>query len=125
MDKAAKELMKLDRAFCLESKKRKEKGWQKYLSKNALLGSGLHEPYVEGRQKITKIIEIIYSLNNIDFDWQPQHAFMSNDGTLGVTTGIYTRTYNLNNEAIEEIGKYMTVWQKEDDTYKIVFDMGN
>lgn len=125
MNRKLEEIFDLDRQFCELSKTMKHKGWQKYLSKDAIMGTRLHEPYIEGKGKISKIIEIVYSLSNIDFTWEPEKGFISDDETLAVTSGNYTRQYTLNNEVVEEIGKYITTWKKIDGDWKIVFDMGN
>jgi hypothetical protein len=119
------ELMDIDKQFCEESKIDKQNAWDKYLSKNSIMATSKHEPYIENKKKIVSLISMIYRLDSIDFTWEPQHVFISNDCTLGVTTGVYTRTYLIEEEVFEEIGKYVTTWQKEDDKWKIVFDMGN
>lgn len=125
MKKEIRELMDIDRKFCLESKEDKGYAWDKYLSKRAVMGTSKHEPYIEDKTRIVNLVSMIYRLENIHFTWEPVHAFVSKDKTLGVTTGTYTRTYLIEDEEYKEIGKYVTTWQKEADEWKIVFDMGN
>lgn len=125
MKKEVKELMDLDRKFCEDSQNFKEEGWRKYLSKKTLMGTPKHEPYLEKKEVIVNLLAMIYKLDSISFTWEPHHAFLSEDNTLGVTTGIYTRTYKIDEEALTETGKYTTVWKKQDKEWKIVFDMGN
>jgi len=119
------ELIDTDINFCKDSQLNGSKGWEKYLSKDALMGTRLHEPYISKRSDIVNLIEMIYSLENIDFVWNPEHAFISDDSTLGVTTGTYTRKYKVGEEEFTEKGKYVTTWKKIGDKWKIVFDMGN
>ena len=125
MKKEVKALMDIDRKFCLDSQETGEEGWEKYLSKKAIMGTAKHEPYIEDRSKIVSLLGMIYRLENIDFSWEPLHGFVSKDATLGVTTGTYTRTYVIEEKEYKEIGKYVTTWQKIEGKWKIVFDMGN
>jgi len=125
MKKEIKKLMNVDRAFCSESLEDKGYAWDKYLSKKAIMGTSKHEPYIVDKSKIINLISMIYRLENISFTWEPLHGFVSKDETLGVTTGTYTRTYKIEEEVYEEIGKYVTTWQKENDEWRIIFDMGN
>lgn len=125
MKKALKELMDTDRAFCQLSQEEGKYGWDEYLSKKAIMGTSKHEPYIEDKNQIVSLIGMIYLLDTIRFTWEPVHAFISDDETLGVTTGTYKRTYKIEEEVFEEIGKYVTTWKKEDGKWKIVFDMGN
>ncbi len=125
MKKEIRELMDTDIRFCELSQKVGKDGWDKFLSKKAIMGTGKHEAYIEGKNKIVSLIAIVYALEDIDFKWEPVHAFISDDSSLGVTTGTYKRTYKIEEEEYTEIGKYMTTWKKEDGEWKIVFDMGN
>lgn len=125
MKKELKELMEVDKQFCSESQSDKGIAWDKYLSKNAIMGTSKHEPYIENKAQIVNLISMVYKLENLNFTWEPIHGFVSNDNTLGVTTGMYTRTYKIEDEVHEEIGKYVTTWIKQDGNWKIAFDMGN
>lgn len=125
MNKQEQELILRDRAFCQEAGKIGHKGWEKYMVKDCLMGTKLHEPYIKGKVKIGKIMEFTYALNQLSFTWEPEYAFCSEDGTLGVTTGMYQRTYLLEDEMIKEIGKYVTTWTKQKGEWFVVFDMGN
>ena len=125
MKKELKALFEVDRKFCELASKIGAEGWEYYLSKKAIMGTSKHEGYIEGKKLISNLVGMIYSLDNIDFKWEPKHGFMSEDNTLGVTTGVYTRKYKIENETFEEKGKYTTTWMKEDGEWKIVFDMGN
>lgn len=125
MKKECKILMDLDRQFCKDSQKLGKDGWAKYLSVHAIMGTKSHEPYIENRNKIISLIGMVYLLDHIDFTWEPHHCFISDDNTLGVTTGTYHRTYVIEGKNLDEKGKYMTVWRKEEGDWKIVFDMGN
>ena len=70
-------------------------------------------------------MDLVFDLKNIDFRWTPEIGFMSDDETLGVTSGKYTRKYLREGKKVVEIGKYVTTWKKINDEWKIVFDIGN
>lgn len=125
MKKELKDLFALDKLFCKEAQENGSLTWEKYLGKEALMATRLHEPYLVGRSKISKLIKMIYLLDNIDFTWEPSEGFISDDLSLGITSGLYTRTYKVEDELFTEKGKYITVWKKEGAEWKIAFDMGN
>ena len=124
MDKL-RQLMDIDRLFCEECQTDKEKAWMRYTAEQSVMGTSKHHPYITDRNKIEQGIKSVFELEDIDFTWEPKHAFISDDETLGVTTGVYTRKHTENNEEITTIGKYCTTWKKFDDEWKIVLDIGN
>ncbi len=124
MDKL-KQLFQIDIQFCKECQTQKEKAWMKYTAKQSIMGTSKHHPYITDRDEIEHGIEALFKLDNISFMWEPKYAFISDDETLGVTTGTYTRTYIHDEEEHIEIGKYITTWKKINDEWKIVFDIGN
>ncbi|GEM_PF-1348492 len=125
MNKHERSVLDADRAFCKLAQQTDSAGWAAYLDKHALMGTRLHEPYVEGRDKIVTLMEYIYALPKLTFTWEPTRAFVSDDGTLAVTTGTYERQYELDGETHREIGKYVTTWRRNGDAWKIIFDFGN
>ena len=124
MNEKLKQLFDIDTQFCDESQTDKSKAWDKYLSKDCLLGGGPNDPFSLKEEFMTSIVSF-YQLENLSFVWIPKHAFISDDETLGVTTGVYTRSYMLKGELLSQNGKYITTWQKEDGAWKIVYDVGN
>lgn len=120
-----KELFDIDLAFCMESQKNGVKAWVKYLSEDVVFGGDPKDPYIQGKQNIIPSMEQFYQLKDLHFTWEPKHAFISEDQTLGVTTGTYERVYSSNGEVIKRSGKYTTTWKKFNEEWKIVFDIGN
>jgi len=125
MKEDLKELFTIDRAFCKESQEHGVKAWIYYLSEDVVFGGDLDNPYIQGKQNILSLMEQLYRLKDLHFTWEPRHAFISEDKTLGVTTGTYQRVYSLNGEVIKLSGKYTTTWKKFKGEWKIVFDIGN
>ena len=115
----------IDRQFCLESQTEGYKAWDKYLSEDVIFGGDPESPYTIGKKKIVPSLISFYQHEDLKFTWEPKHGFISNDSTLGITTGTYERTYISNNEVINKKGKYTTAWKKIKGEWKIVLDIGN
>lgn len=120
-----KHLLRLDNNFCQESLKIGEKAWDNILSDEAVMVTGGHRDYITGRENIVKGMKNLYQLEDLYFVWEPRIADVSDDHTMGYTSGIYTRTYKYNGEKHKEIGKYTSIWKLIDGIWKIVLDVGN
>lgn len=125
MNDKTRQLFDVDNQFCLDSQTNKSQAWAHYFSDEVLMGSPKHHSYYAGKDLCTSLISKLYLLENLSFSWEPQFAFISDDETLGVTTGIYTRKYLVNHNEIVETGKYVTTWKKINNMWKIVLDLGN
>lgn len=125
MKDECKELFDIDLQFCLESQTDGHKAWDKFLSDDVVFGGDAEDPYTQGKQQILPSMEKFYQLEDLDFTWEPKHAFISDDKTLGVTTGTYDRTFKQNGEIVNRKGKYTTTWKKMDGHWKIVLDIGS
>lgn len=125
MNKELEELMNVDRQFCQDSQTLKSQAWDNNMAEDAMIGSELHQPYTYGKETIMPNLIRFFELEDLHFVWEPKHAFISDDQTLGVTTGIYTRTFTADGKEVKRIGKYMTTWKKINGEWKFVFDMGN
>lgn len=119
------QLLEIDRQFAELAQTKGMFAWKQYCSDNLLMATSEHHPYIEGWSSVEPSLLALYRLDDIAFTWSPQHAFVSDDNSLGVTTGLYERTYRINGEAKKHQGKYVNVWKKIDNQWKIVLDMGN
>lgn len=119
------QLFDADLQFCKDCQTEKEKAWMRYTADPSIMGTGGHNPYIEDRKEIEKGIKQTFALKDSTFDWEPKHGFISEDETLGVTTGVYTRTFFKDGEEVELKGKYCTTWKKINGEWKIVLDIGN
>lgn len=55
--------------------------------------------------------------------WVPLHAMVAKSGDLGYTYGTFTMT--LNETGTSSRGTYVSVWIREEDSWKWVLDSGN
>jgi len=57
----------------------------------------------------------------VTVDWAPETGSVSADGTLGWTEGHFSRT----GPGVSITGRYLTVWVKENGSWKLRADLGN
>jgi len=118
-------LMEIDREFCAECKINGAIGWIKYFSDNAIMVSSGTNENIVGKNEILSTMEKVFSLTNIDFTWNPQFGDISDDFTLGYTSGTYIKKYKIGDTFVEQKGKYTTFWKLFDEQYLITLDIGN
>lgn len=118
-------LIKIDKGFSDDSQVNKEKAWEKILAEDAIMATSGHSEYSVGKESIIKGLKGLYQIPNLIFYWEPKHAEVSVDLSLGYTTGIYTRKYQVDNNKYTETGKYTSIWKKIDGEWKIIHDIGN
>jgi len=124
-DKVINELMELDRQFCKESQINNVETWIKFFSKDGVMISQDHNPNIKGHEGIEKSMISLFNLDNFELLWEPLNGDVSDDFTLGFTTGKYTMKYKVEGKLITSIGKYTTIWKKRDGEWEIILDMGN
>jgi hypothetical protein len=117
------DLMAVDRAFAQMSL---EKGYdQAYIANLAVDGQTF-----TGTAPIKNKADAVQRFNDpkgphsdpkIKITWVPDTGGISADGTLGWTEGHSSH----NGPGVSSTGHYMTVWVKENGTWKVRDDMGN
>lgn len=120
------ELREMEKLFCETTSHEGAKGWSKFFSDNGVMLSANSSP-ITGPEAIEAYMKEAFFLKEFKIIWRPLHIDVSPDGVLGYTYGTYTRSYlNKENELVEEMGKYMTVWKRhEDGQWLIEADIGN
>ena len=118
-------LKKLDKEFCKSTLTMGAEGWLKYLDEQAIMITGGHRENLSGKENIYKSLKQLYALENIDFKWEPQLSDISDDLSIGYTSGVFTITYMFKDKNYKQIGKYTTIWKKTAGEWKIVLDTGN
>ena len=124
-EKAINELMELDRLFCRESQKNGVTAWTKFFSKDGVMISQDHNPNIEGQEAIKKSMISLFNLDSFELLWEPLNGDVSDDCSIGFTTGKYTMKYKKDGKLVSSIGKYTTIWKKQDGEWEITLDMGN
>lgn len=117
-------LLELDRQFDRDTAVGGGKTWASYFAEDGVMVGTVD---IKGREAIYNQIGKSFSLPGFSLRWEPTDARISEDGSLGYTYGNYVRKYlNQEGEEVSSTGRYTTIWQKqEDNTWKIVLDIGN
>lgn len=118
-------IMKLDLEFCKACKTGGGKAWASYFMDDGFMTSREHEKNIIGKLEIEEAMSSVFQLKDIKFDWWPVFAVVSDDGSLGVTNGLYERSYEVDGKLFEQKGKYTSIWKKVNGEWKILFDTGN
>lgn len=119
------ELYEIDRQFCTDCKTGKEVAWAGYFASDGVMVGTASSGNIVGPEAIENAMKPLFSRPDLIFTWDPEYAEISDDGTLGVTRGSSYLSYTDNGETKERHGRYTTIWRKQDDTWKIVWDIGN
>lgn len=77
-------------------------------------------PVVAGKEAITRAIQEDFSQG--DLSWRATSAGVARSGELGYTSGSYE---SASGGAVTDDGKYLTIWKKEPDGWKVLFDTFN
>ena len=112
-----KELLRADAAFAEDVAARGVDGWvAAFASDGVMLPAG--SPILKGEAIRSAMAALGKGLT---LRWAPVLARVSEDGTLGYTIGNYT------SESPRGVtrGKYLTVWRRTPDGWRVVADIGN
>lgn len=124
-EKVINELIELDRLFSEESNKHGALAWTNHFSKDGIMISENHNPNIIGEEGIKNSMESLFKTDSFELLWKSLSGDVSDDFTLGYTTGEYTMKYKKDGKLVISIGKYVTIWKKYDGEWKIALDMGN
>ena len=122
---ALERLLQADRDFAVETGSRGSEGWASFFEEEgAVVRAGVGE--IRGRDAVRRSVSYLDD-PTFSLSWDPARAELSEDGTMGFTTGPY-ETHFLDDEGKESAGRgvYVSVWRLQSDgTWKIMMDLGN
>ena len=83
-------------------------------------------PMARGREAIHQVVAGLESMDGFSVTWEPTDAVAGDGGDLGYTVGSYEMTMPTEGGPVVVSGKYLTVWQRQDDgSWKVSADMFN
>ena len=117
--------MNADRAFNKATQEKRLEGWMSFMADNVVLFGT--DPVIVGKDAVRKFFEPQYSNPDYHLDWEPTRGEVYPAGTVGYTTGRWTRRFkNAQGELVERHGNYLTVWGKQKDgSWKVIADGGS
>lgn len=77
-------------------------------------------PAIKGRKRIAEVLAGDYSLR-----WQPQGGEVSERGDMGYTWGVWQLSLETQSDSRTERGKYLNVWVKRGEDWRVLVDLGN
>jgi uncharacterized protein (TIGR02246 family) len=86
---------------------------------------GAHQPIAVGRAEIAKAWSALMALPNVSAHWGSREVEVALSGEVAIELGTYSLAFDGPTRRIEDVGKYIVVWRKEGETWKIVADMIN
>ncbi len=116
-------LMQIDREFDEEAARRGSQAWADYFAEDGII-MPQGKPIVAGRKAIREAMSAVYADPKFVMRWEPLGAEVA--GKLGYTYGLYRSARpGPNGQMLSDYGKYLSVWRKERDGWKIAVDCGN
>ena len=118
------ELMDMDRAFAAETAQRGLDGWMAWFAEDANVNSA--KGHIKGKAALREFYTQLFQPGN-SLKWEPFHAAVSADGTLGYTLGrSVMQSTGPDGKPTQRNGRYITVWRKQPDgKWKVETDIGN
>ena len=122
---SAQPVLDADRAFNKATQEKRLEGWMSFMADNVVLFGT--DPPIVGKEAVRKFFEVPYSSPDYRLDWEPTRGEIYRAGTLGYTSGRWTRRFrNAKGEMVERHGNYLTVWEKQKDgSWKVIADGGS
>lgn len=119
------QVVQADKQFAQTSKEKGLiKSYKQFLAEDAVFLPHNHPP----QYGLANIIQFLSRHGtNYDMHWTPQAGLVAQSEDLGYTWGTYQlHVKDDQGEAIDtETGKYLNVWSKIKDEWKVIVDMGN
>lgn len=82
---------------------------------------------VSGKGAIRNYVREMFAIPGFSIGWEPRDASVSEDGTMGYTTGVNTVVYpGPDGKPVTQNGRYVAIWRRgSDGSWKCVYDTWN
>jgi ketosteroid isomerase-like protein len=85
-----------------------------------------NQPIATGHDAVRKQFSGFFGLNNFTISCAPERVYVAHSGELGYTSGAYTFSFaDPSGKQVSDKGKYVTVWTKHADGWKVTMDIFN
>ena len=83
-------------------------------------------PVVVGKAAIREFVAGGFSTPGFSVNWEPDEVVIAPDGRTGYTIGLNQFTApNADGDLVSTVGRYVTIWRKEDGRWRCVVDIWN
>ena len=84
-----------------------------------------NQPIVSGRDAIREFWRATVQIPELSLTFEPQQIDVSSSGDLAIDRGTYRLTGKPNGHELDESGKYIEVWRKVGDDWKVAANIYN
>jgi ketosteroid isomerase-like protein len=120
-DAAGEEMLAADRAFASATAERGIEGWLEYFADDGAVYRA--DEIARGRDAIRRVTGPLLADTTVRLVWEPDEAVAAPDGRFGYTSGPY-RLVRLADDSMLGHGRYLTVWRRTPEGWKVVADIG-
>jgi uncharacterized protein (TIGR02246 family) len=82
-------------------------------------------PLAKGREAIAAVWQGLFGLANFDLTFAPTEVHVSSAADLAYEIGTYALSFSGDHGPVNDRGKYVVVWKKDDGAWKVVADIFN
>jgi len=83
-------------------------------------------PIATGHDAISKSFAGFFALPDLKIEWHPNKVEAARSGEMGYSTGTYKMSFkDPSGKTIEDRGKYVTVWKKQNGHWNVAYDIFN
>jgi len=83
-------------------------------------------PIATGKQAIEQVFGAFFALPDFKASWHATQVEVARSGELGYSTGVYDLSFkDPSGKTISDHGKYVTVWKKQANGWKVIYDTFN
>ncbi len=124
-EKVKQQIMDLEVQFCKDVEELGMEGWDKYLSKSAIIATSGHDGLIIGKDIIMDRFKELYGLGYFTYQWEPMFVEVSDDLSMAYCITLYYMEYKVDEDVFKFKGKDCNIWKLEDGEYKLVLEIGN
>jgi ketosteroid isomerase-like protein len=122
---ARAELLSVDQKFAAEVADKGLSVFEQYYAEDAV-EMPTYQPIIEGKTAILDFYRPYSNNPHYKLTWKPSHAEASKGGDFGFTYGQYqATTVDDQGNPVTRTGKYVTVWRRDYDGWKVILDGGS
>jgi hypothetical protein len=122
IENSKSEILQAEKAFeKMASEKGLAEAFYYFADENATIRRG-NDSLIFGKENIRHYYDL-HADSNVKLSWTPDFVGVSDCGTLGYTYGKYIySTQDTSGKSIEYIGIFHTVWKKQNNNWRYVWD---
>jgi ketosteroid isomerase-like protein len=83
-------------------------------------------PIATGPEAISNLFSVFFALPDFKIEWSPKKIDVARSGDMGYSNGAFRTSFkDPSGKVIEDHGKYVTIWKKQNGKWKVASDIFN